>query len=101
MGGPPLVLWVMAHDWANRKTRAFLYGSFGASMPLQIAVFGVALGWPAVRGAVAGAAFSPAVVLGSLVGLAIGNRFSKPLLRRLAYGLLVVIALNSIVPALW
>jgi hypothetical protein len=31
MGGPPLVLWAMAHDWPADKVRAFLFACFAAT----------------------------------------------------------------------
>jgi uncharacterized membrane protein YfcA len=98
MGGPPLVLWVMAHDWSADRTRAFLFASFMSLVPLQLAALYVAFGSDVVHGIVLGAAFSPVVLLGSVAGLRIGKRFSKPLLKRLAVLLLVAIALSSMLP---
>ena len=50
------------------------------------------VGW----GILAGLASAPLVYLGGTIGVCIGNRFSKLLLRRLVFGLLTLIALNSI-----
>lgn len=98
MGGPPLVLWVMAHDWTTERTRAFLFASFLSLAPLQLAVLYWTFGKDVVYGMVLGFAVSPVVFLGSLLGLHLGARFSKPFLRRLAILILVAIALNAMFP---
>ena len=101
MDGPPLVLWVMAHNWTADRTRAFLFASFMGLVPFQLAVLCWTFGGEVVHGMAWGAACSPVVLLGSLLGLRVGTRFSKPLLRRLAFLLLTVIALSAMVPAVW
>jgi uncharacterized membrane protein YfcA len=53
-----------------------------------------------LRGVVLCAVLAPAVFLGSLLGLRIGGRFSKPLLCRLAFLVLAAIALNAMFPRL-
>lgn len=98
MGGPPLVLWVMAHDWTADRTRAFLFASFMSLVPLQLAVLYWTFGGDVLRGIGLGAALSPAVLLGSMAGLRIGSRLSKPLLRGVAFVVLGAIALNSMYP---
>lgn len=100
MGGPPLVLWVMAHDWSADRTRAFLFAAFMSLIPLQLAVLYWTFGNDVLRGMALGAAFAPAVLLGSFVGLRLGARSSKPFLRRLAFCILTAVALNSMVPQL-
>ena len=35
MGGPPLVLWLMAHDWPSLRQRTFLWLSFLLLVPFQ------------------------------------------------------------------
>jgi uncharacterized membrane protein YfcA len=101
MGGPPLVLWVMAHDWTTDRTRAFLFASFMCLVPLQLGALYVAFGHDVLRGMAWGAAFAPVVLLGSLLGLRLGAKFSKSLLTRLAFVLLAVIALNAMFPEVW
>ena len=98
MGGPPLVLWVMAHDWTTEKTRGFLFASFMCLVPVQLALLYLSFGQDSLRGALMGLALSPAVLAGSLAGLRVGGRFSKLLLRRLAFALLMAIALNAMYP---
>ena len=98
IGGPPLVLWVMAHDWDAERTRAFLFASFMSLVPFQLVVLYWTFGHDVLRGMILGAALSPVVLLGSVAGLRVGARFPKPLLRRLAFLVLAAIALNAMYP---
>jgi uncharacterized membrane protein YfcA len=98
MGGPPLVLWVMAHDWPVDRTRAFLFASFMSLVPLQLAILYWTFGHDVLSGMMLGIALSPAVLLGSVIGLRIGGRFSKPILRKVAFLVLLAIALYSMYP---
>lgn len=95
-GGPPVAFWVSALTWDARKSRAFMYVAFGATVPLQWIMLVAAFGNEVLSGLLAGLLLTPAVILGTLVGLPVGNRFSKPLLRRVTYLLLLVIGVKSI-----
>jgi hypothetical protein len=98
MGGPPLVLWVMAHDWPADRTRGFLFASFMSLVPLQLVLLYSQFGQDVLRGALLGLALAPAVLAGSLAGLRVGGRFSKTILRRVAYTVLLAIAFNAMYP---
>ena len=100
MGGPPLVLWAMAHEWSNRTIRAFLYAVFLMTMPVGLVLWFAVRGEPVLWGALTGALMFPVVILGAVTGMKIGDRWSKPVLRRIVYGLLIVIAVNAILPKL-
>ena len=100
IGGPPLVLWAMAHPWSNRMTRAFLYAVFMTTLPMGLALWFAVRGEPVLWGALTGALMFPVVMLGSALGLRLGDNWSKQLLRRIVYGLLIVIAVNAIGPKL-
>ncbi len=99
MGGPPLVLWSMAHSWSSQTTRAFLFAVFATSIPAQIVLlclmFGIDILWNAALGIV----FLPLIYLGAAIGLPLGNRMSKETLRRIAYGILFVIGVSAVVSA--
>ena len=47
MGGPPLVLWTMAHDWPAKKSRAFLWSNYLVFMPIQSCLLLWLFGWKA------------------------------------------------------
>ena len=95
MGGPPMILWVMAHNWTALKSRAFMFFVFSAGMIPQGLIywweFGEVIYEPALIGLV-GVVFTMA---GTHFGLKIGHTFSKSRLRRIAYVLLILIATSA------
>lgn len=97
MGGPPLVLWVVAHDWPAQKARLFLWACFWVSMPLHfvvlIAMFDpvVQLKWMGV-----GLATLPAAMLGISAGLWLGDIIPKRELRWAMIALLLVLGVSSL-----
>lgn len=100
MGGPPLVLWSMAQPWESRKIRAFLFGVFACSLPLQLLLLGHRFGVELLDFSLRGFMMYPFVWLGSMIGLRVGNRIEKSRLKLLAYGTLLLVGLISIVPPL-
>lgn len=100
MGGPPVVIWVMALTWEASKTRAFTFTLFAISGVTHLLLMYMAFGQVVARGILTGMLYVPVVYTGTTIGLKIGNKVAKPLLRKLAYGLLVLVALNAIIPAL-
>jgi uncharacterized membrane protein YfcA len=101
MGGPPLVLWLMAHGWSNREFRAFTQTVFALGIPFQLAV----LAWmsPVSMAHDMGLAvfYIPFVLLAGWGGIRLGHFFSKELLRRLALALLFGTAFMAVVEPLW
>ena len=100
MGGPPLVLWALAHDWPSQRTRGFLFATFASSIPGHIALLCFTFGMDIARSAGIGLLMLPATFLGAAIGMPLGNRIEKQLLRRIVYVLLLGIGLSAIVPAL-
>jgi uncharacterized membrane protein YfcA len=99
MGGPPLVLWSMAHDWSTRKTRGFLFAVFAISIPVQIGLMCLTFDLSVLRDVALGIAFLPLIYLGTVIGLPIGNRMTKEKLRSIAYAILLVIGVSAVVPS--
>lgn len=99
MGGPPLVLWLMAHDWSPRKTRGFLFAVFATTIPIQIALLWWTFGGSILWMVGLGIALFPVVYLGTTIGLPIGNRMAKPRLRAIAYSILLLIGISSVASA--
>ncbi|MFW6146145.1 MAG: TSUP family transporter [Planctomycetota bacterium] len=95
MGGPPLVLWVMAHNWSAKRTRAFTLCSFLVLQPVMMALLVATFGAAAFRAILAGTIGVPALFLGTAVGLRLGRRISRSLLQKLAFTLLLLLALSS------
>ena len=96
MGGPAVVLWVVAHDWTSHKSRTLLWCAFAVMVPWQIIVAWHQFGWPVVQSAGLGLLYSPVVVLATLPGTRIGNQLSQHTLRYIAYTILILIGLASL-----
>lgn len=96
-GGPPLVMWVMAHDWSNERSRAFLWLAFLMMTPAKVSLllwrFGDSVVWPMA----AGFAMIPAVMIGALIGMYFGRLMSKTVLRGAMVTLLAIIAITSMI----
>ncbi|MEM1107623.1 MAG: sulfite exporter TauE/SafE family protein [Planctomycetota bacterium] len=96
IGGPPLVLWVVAHDWSTKRGRVFLWVLFLQLMPIQLALmwwkFGGNVGWAIGLGW----AMAPGVIWATTLGAKLGSRWSRERMRRVILGVLVVLALASI-----
>ena len=101
MGGPPLVLWSLAHNWSAAKTRGFLFATFTLAIPVQIVLLFVTFGRSLLPHFGLALLLLPALVTGSLVGIPLGNRLRKGPLTALAYAVLLAIGVSCIVPALW
>ena len=100
MGGPPLVLWAVAHNWSVEKTRGFLFSVFAATIPIQIMLLYITFGTDILLTAMRALLLAPAVYLGVKIGIPIGNRMPRQLLRRIVYLLLLAIGLSSILPTI-
>ena len=82
MGGPPVVLWLMAHDWSALRTRAFMAALFFTAAPVQVLLLYWKLGDAVASSFVVGFAMTPLVLAGSLLGIRLGNRLDRDRLRR-------------------
>lgn len=96
MGGPVMVLWVLAHDWPMNKARAFLFFLFATGFPVQALLMWSFFGVEVLDAMILAAAAFPAILAGLWVGLFISRRFSDQTLRSLCTGVLVLIALSAI-----
>ncbi|KLN62399.1 hypothetical protein WH96_02530 [Kiloniella spongiae] len=96
VGGPPIVLWVMAHKWTNQQIRSFLFASFLASAPINFITLYYVLGDNVLSPMIYGFAFSPLIALGSHLGVKLGHAFSPEKLRTIAFSILAISSLSSI-----
>ncbi len=96
MGGPPLVLWVMAHDWSSARSRAALWIVFLLAVPTNLLLQGLRFGEPVWHATGIACLFFPIVILGVWPGLWLGRQFPKPVLQRIAFVLLALIAADAI-----
>jgi len=101
IGGPPVVLWVLAQNWENKKMRATIISFSLFFVPFQIIImiiiFGRALYLPLLYSLL----LSPSVLIGSWFGLKFGDKFSKDILEKYMELLLLVIALVSVLRPLF
>ncbi len=97
MGGPVMVLWVLAHDWPMNKSRAFLFFLFTTGLPMQVLLMWSFFGAEVFNAMILSAAALPAVLAGLSVGLWLSRKISDQAMRRLCIVVLVVIALTSII----
>lgn len=100
MGGPPLVLWSLAHKWSVEKTRGFLFVVAAASIPFQIFLLYISFGVDILRGILIALLAAPAVFLGAKIGMPIGNQMSKNVLNRIVYLILLVVGISSVAPSI-
>lgn len=96
MGGPPLVLYALAHRWSRDTFRGFLWSQFLLVLPVLAVVlvlrFGGSLaGWVGV-----GVAMAPLVWLGSRLGLSVTRRWDGRRLQVAAVIMLYLIAVAGL-----
>ena len=96
MGGPAVVLWLMAHDWEPKRTRAFITTVFLFASPVQIALLYWKFGDTLLQTFIYGIAATPIVIMGALIGVRVGNSFDKIMLKKAVTGFLFLTAMLSI-----
>ena len=97
MGGPMMVLWVMAHRWPYIRAKAFLYYLFATGLIPHALLLWFFFGNKMFLAMGLGLLGTPALVIGMLIGLKIGTYLADHVVRRLTIGLLIVIAISSMV----
>ncbi len=97
MGGPPLVLWMTTRDFRTNQARAFTLTLFLLNAPLQVLLLLFLSKTMTVDVLLLALMLTPLIYLGTLIGVRVGDRFSKPLLNRVALIVLAVIAINAII----
>ncbi|HEX2881660.1 MAG TPA: sulfite exporter TauE/SafE family protein [Polyangiaceae bacterium] len=95
MGGPPLILYALSHDWTNERTKSYLWTLFMLGSPMIALILWWRLGNPAIHQFLIGIAHAPVVWLGSTIGLRLSRLNSRETLRRISIATLAVIALVS------
>jgi len=96
MGGPPMVLWIMAHNWSNRRTRAFMFVVFFSSLIPQALLMVMSEGTSILYYLVSGLLALPFVLLGTFLGVRIGDRISRPRMRMIIYAVLITVAVSAV-----
>jgi len=96
MGGPFVVLWIMAHTWSNQQIRGHMAASLSTIIPFQVFLLFHQFGGGIITAALWGLLFMPMALLGTSAGLWIGDRIPRKRLRRIAVALLIIIAAMAI-----
>ena len=97
MGGPAITLWVLAHDWTPIRQRTFLWLSFLFIMPLHVTLLITRFGAPLVTAMATASALAPITLCGAWFGANLGGRLDRKKLRLAMLGVLMLIAISSIV----
>jgi len=97
MGGPPMVLWVLAHDWPMNRARGFLFFIFATGLVPQGLLLWLFFGTEVLDAMLLGAATLPAVLLGLWFGLYLSRLVPDRVLRDLSVAILALIAISAIV----
>ena len=97
MGGPPVVLWVMAHRWTTIEMRTLLWSVFLLMVPWQLSMEVWQFGSHILYSALVGVLYAPVVIVAAMAGAKLGDRLSRERLRRGAYALLAALGLVSVV----
>ena len=92
MGGPPMVLWVMAQPWSGKQSRAFLFFLFTSSLPLHCLYLWWKYGDGMHIAALMALLSVPWIIAGTWIGLWIGSHLRKSRLRVVAYAILIITA---------
>jgi uncharacterized membrane protein YfcA len=99
MGGPPMALWAMAQGWDPIRTRAFLLAVMALAAPVQVVVLVIASGG-GTAGVLYGLVAAPVIVLGTLLGVRLGNRLRSQHLRLAMMLVLLATGLSSLLSPL-
>ena len=97
MSGPPIVIWVMAHQWPNRKIRGTLFALFGCLNIFILALLPVQFGTDVLQAELLGLFVLPLVAAGTWCGLHLGHRIPKEKLRIVAMVMLSIMSIKAIV----
>ncbi len=95
MGGPPLVVYALAHRFSIDRFRAFLWSQFALVVPIMVIGLGLRFGWAVLWSFGLGVALTPCLWVGAKIGERISAAWDVKTVQRLAVGLLYVIALSG------
>lgn len=97
IGGPPLVLFAMAHRWSPDAFRAFLWSQFLLVLPVFAAALAFRFGTPMLIWFGIGVAMAPIVWAGSRLGQTVTMRWNRQRLQVAALIVLYGIGLVSLI----
>lgn len=95
MGGPPLVLYALAHRYTIDQFRAFLWSQFVLIVPVMVLTLGLRFGWHVLWAFGLGVALTPCLWVGARIGMRVSVRWEVATVQRIAVGLLYFIAITG------
>ncbi|MCA9534395.1 MAG: sulfite exporter TauE/SafE family protein [Polyangiales bacterium] len=95
MGGPPLVLYALAHRYSIDRYRAFLWSQFALIVPVMVITLGLRFGWSVLLAFGLGLVLTPCLWVGARIGMRVSARWEVATVQRIAVGLLYVIAISG------
>lgn len=96
MPGPPMALWVTAHNWSARKARVFLFVQYFIGFFPHAILLAIFARDDFVEGCIVAVMAIPFILLGAACGLWIGSHINRQRLRLITLTLLIVISANAI-----
>ncbi len=96
VGGAPMVIYVNSLTWSATKSRAFLFFCSASALPVALLTYWLKHGEKIMPAAMSTLVAMPLIMSGLWLGFIAGHRLSKPLFRRITFGLLIIIAVSSI-----
>lgn len=96
IGGPPLVLWILAHRWPNKKMRGTIIAFSLIYVPFQVLLMLFTFGSTLLNPMLKAVILTPTILAGTWIGLKIGEKISKKHLEIYMQVLLVFIAISSV-----
>ena len=93
MSAPPMLLWVHGQRFSANRARSFLFAMYLTNFLPQLALMLWAFGPKLLTSVLVALLALPLIVLGSLLGLKLGNRLGDKGLRPVTYVLLIWIAI--------
>ncbi len=97
IGGPPIVLWILAHNWPAAKMRVTTLAYTLVFVPFQLIILICVFKMKILQAGAIALAYAPLVLIATGLGLRIGHRLNQKNIRLIMQVLLLVIAMLSIV----
>ena len=96
IGGPPIVLWILAHRWTNEKIRVTNLAFSLVFIPIQFVAWPMMFGWPSIRAGGIALALTPLVLASTWLGMKPGTSLGVGPLRLTVRILLLIIPLSAL-----
>jgi uncharacterized membrane protein YfcA len=96
IGGPPLVLYALAHNWDVARTRGFLWVQFVLGTVPLVVIMAYRFGEPTLVAFAASLLLAPCLWAGARLGFFLTHRWNERTLGRAAVVMLYVLAIASL-----